>query len=316
MSEIVVLGHNDLDMLGCVLNIEYKLKEYNKKYFCTNYLDLDSKVNETIDFIEKNNCSHLFIVDVSFSDYKQLLDQLYSLDIKIIYIDHHQYGSDFWDSYPDMTVKYEKNKCAALLCNEFFKNAGHNERLDKLTRIIDVYDLWQTDEPEFDVSQDVNNYFWYKIKEENKTLFDMVKILQENDFKLPSDFIEIVDQIKQQYLADINNYEQRGLIQRTKDITLCFIPNWFNQIIVSEMNNGKTFVICINQYGIVRTRINKKSNLTDDQKNNIRLKVTGNVNSGHAEAFTHKYKEKLSFENSINEAQRIIKIINETLMKP
>ena len=36
-TELVVMTHHDLDALGCMLNIEYKMPGIPKKYFHTNY---------------------------------------------------------------------------------------------------------------------------------------------------------------------------------------------------------------------------------------------------------------------------------------
>ena len=43
-DELIVFGHNDLDQIGSMLSIEYKMPNIQKKYFYTNYGDIEKQV--------------------------------------------------------------------------------------------------------------------------------------------------------------------------------------------------------------------------------------------------------------------------------
>lgn len=303
-NELVIFTHTDLDALGCMLGIEFKFPDIQKKYFHTNYGNIVERVQEIEDYMKENGNTHILIADVSFSDNKESLRKLYSLG-KCTHIDHHLYPEDFWDEFPDMKVVYDKTKCATLLCHDYFGNAGKSERLDKLVRIIDVYDLWQINEIEFNIAQDLNNYFW---THDIAVLLD--KIIQ-NEFKLPSDFIEVTSNINANCKNDMIKYQEQKLIQRAGDISLCFIKEWFNQVMIKEMDDGQNMVVGLDPYGIIKVRVNQNAPYSVEQLTEFREKLIGNSNVGHHLAFTYKYKGERSFENLMAEAQRLVQLYTE-----
>jgi len=320
-AELVVFTHNDLDALGSMLNIEYRTKDIQKEYYYTNYSNIPEIVNSIIVAIKQETApivKHMIIVDVSFADNKEQLIKLYTecvkQNVKITYIDHHLYPTDFFDSFPCMNITHDKSKSATLLTHEFLKNQEH-VNLAKLTRLIDVYDIWQMNEPEFNFTQDLNAYFWSKTKTENLSIEDLMNLIIDSNWKLPPDFTTLTVQLKNQQTREINDYKMRNLIKKSGEITLCFIPDNFNPVMIEEMNKGQNFVIGINQYGIVRFRINQKAPYTDEQKNKIRKELTGTETTGHMDAFTYKYSGELTFDNSIKEAQTIVQTIVQTIQE-
>ena len=306
-TELVVMTHNDLDALGCMLNIEYKMPGIPKKYFHTNYADIDQVVAEIERYVLAERNTHILIPDVSFADNKPALARLYNI-AHVTHIDHHLYPEGFWDDFPKMKVVHDMTKSATKLCNEFFKNTGKNERLDKLSFLIDVYDIWQSADPAFDLSQDLNEYFWASTG--YGVLLPLVERIIENDYKLPSDFTDVVKRISNERTAEVQSYESRNLIHRSGDMSICFINNWFNHVMISEMRAGKNIVIGVNSRGIVRVRIREQSPYTAQQKNALRLELTGTETTGHMNAFTYKINMK-SFEDLIAETQRIASAINK-----
>lgn len=303
-EELIVFTHNDLDALGCMLNIEYKFPGVKKKYFHTNYSNIPTIVDDIEKHIKANGNTHILIPDVSFSDNKEHMERLYTLG-KCIHIDHHLYPDGFWDGFPDMKVVWDKTKCATLLCNEYFGNKGKCEALDKISYLIDIYDLWQVDSPHFAFSQDLNEYCWHH------DLATVCQKIVDNDYKLPHDFFNIVNGIKNEYTKAVADFERRGLIQRSGDITFAFVNEWFNQIMIPEMNAGKNVVVGVTNYGIIRVRINQKSDFTKEQLDQLRIILTGTADVGHNHAFTYKISGKLKFEDLIAEAQKITKAIEE-----
>lgn len=306
-DELIVLLHNDLDAAGCQLNIEYKMPNIRKKYFYTNYGDLKQKVQEIEDYIKQHGNTHCLMADVSWSTHPNELHIMCSIFEKITLIDHHLYPDGFFDNYPKLKVHWDKSKCATLLCYEYFKN--DNQNLLKLSKLIDVYDIWQDKHPAFEISQDLNRFFWEIGMQ--KFAFDCIN----SEYSLPYYYKTVVDNITERYTEAINKYENRRLIHRTEKITLVFVDEWFNEILVQEMKAGRDFVINATSFGIIKVRINQTSNINSDMKNKLRLELTGVEDIGHENAFTYKMKKSVSFENIMTEMKSIIQNINNICYK-
>lgn len=303
-TELIVFTHNDLDALGCMLNIEYRMPSIPKKYFHTNYVNITQIVDNIEEYIKGRTDIHILIPDVSFSTAKDQLRRLYNLG-KCTIIDHHLYPDGFWDEFPNMKVHHSTQKSATLLCNEYFGNTGKNVNLDKLTTIIDIYDLWQVKSPHFDLAQDLNEYFW-----QHDIAYLCNEIIQ-NEYKLPKNFLSVVDTIHANYNAALEKFEKRNLIHRSGEITICFVDEWFNQILIKEMKEGKNFVIGANSYGIIKIRISESAPYSDDVKNKMRIQLAGTADIGHMNAFTYKMKSSVSFDNLMKEIQKVVKVIEE-----
>lgn len=304
-GEILVFGHNDLDMIGCMINIEYRFPDVPKKYFHTNYANIPELVAEILAYQKENGNQHLLIPDVSFSDNKEHLTTLYNAFEHVTHIDHHLYPDGFWDDYPNMKVVWDKSKSATLLCNEYFGNTGKNPNLDKLSYIIDVYDLWQKDDPAFQVSQDLNQYFW------THGTTDLAGVIINNSYKLPDDYVSEVKKSHEDFAKALEDYESRNLIHRVGNVTVAFVQEWFNQILVKEMDNGQDIVIGANQYGIMRVRINQDSAFEDWQLDKLRLELTGTKDIGHMHAFTYKVAGSVDFEKIMAEVKNILSKIGD-----
>lgn len=306
-EELIVLLHNDIDAAGSQLSIEYKMPNVRKKYFYTNYGDLPKKVQEIEDYIKQNGNTHCLMADVSWSTHPEQLHIMCNLFEKITLIDHHLYPDGFFDNYPKLKVHWDKSKCATLLCYEYFNN--QNENLHKLSKLIDVYDIWQDSHPAFDISQDLNRFFW------EVGMQKFVNDCISSGYTLPYYYTNVVSDITKRYTEAIEKYENRKLIHRTEKITLAFVDDWFNEILVQEMKKGKDFVINATSFGIMKIRINNKANITSEMKDNLRLILTGTKDIGHQNAFTYKMKNSVSFENVMNEMKYIIQNINDICYK-
>jgi len=308
-NDLIVFTHNDLDALGCMLNIESFLPDINKVYYHTNYADIGEVVKDIITYIIANDSKHIIIADVSFSDNKPHLIALRDTGINITYIDHHLYPADFWDDFPNMTICHNTKKCAALLCNEFFKISGKNPTLDRLTHIIDVYDIWQTKAPEFNISQDINRYFWYCAREIDMPLKDIMKSFIASGWKLPPDYKKVIIELNKTVENKIKDYHKRGCVAKIGDITLCLVQDTFNEIVIQEMNAGQNCVVGLNPFGIVRIRFNENAKIADNVKNALRLKLAGTENIGHMNAFTYKMPGVINFDKIVDYAEFVINTI-------
>lgn len=303
MKELIVFTHNDLDALGCMLNLEFKFPDVPKKYYFTNYSNIVELTDEILAYQKVQGNTHIVMPDVSFADNKESIRRIYEAFDHVTHIDHHLYPDGFWDEFPNMKVVYDKSKCATAICNEYLGNKGQNSNLDKLTFIIDIYDMWRVESPHFNIAQDLNEYFW------KFGTTDLCDTIIQNDYKLPGNYVEGVNQIHEEFNAALADYEQRGMIMRSGQITLAFVKEWFNQILIKEMNAGKNFVIGINSWGLFKIRIKQDAPYTDEQLNKLRLQLTGTETTGHMHAFTYKIDGK-GLDAIMAEAQKVTECIN------
>lgn len=304
MKKIVVFTHNDLDMAGCVFNIESKFPDVHKEYFFTNYTDIPQKTQEVLGYVSENEVYHLLIADVSFSDNKESLRDLYRA-VPTVHVDHHMYPSDFWDEFPEMKVVWDVSKSASLLLNEALGNKGKHERLDKLTEIIDVYDTWKEEHPAFDFSQDLNDYFW-RVGQEK-----FLKEVMQRDFRLPEDFQEVVAGIHEETGRTIEDLESSGRVVRSGKASVVFTDydsgKRFNRVMLREMRAGQEFVVGVSDFGIVKVRISKAGRYSPESLKAIRRDLTGKENYGHLHAFTYKVHENP--DTVLKEVSRVIQSI-------
>lgn len=301
-DELIVFSHNDCDMAGSVINIEYKMPNVKKKYFYTNYADINKKVQEIEDYVKQHNNTHCLMTDISWSTNPDDLHRMCALFDKITLIDHHLYPDGFFENYPKLKVNHDKSKSATLLTYHYFNN--DNQNLKELSELIDVYDLWQVKHPLFDKSQELNDFFWEVGKE--KFINDCIS----SGYTLPYYYDNVVQQINTKANEEIAKYENRKLIHRSDKMTIAFVDNWFNRILVQEMKNGKDFVINPTTYGVFKIRISVDAPLTTEMKNDLRLTLCGTKDIGHELAFSYKMKRPVSFENIMAEIKFITNEVN------
>lgn len=305
-NEILVFTHNDLDALGCMLNLHYKLPDKRFKYFHTNYGNLSEITDEVCLYQQQNSIEYLFIMDVSFADRKQCLDQLDQLDCTTIFIDHHLYPDGFFDGYK-MKIYHDKDHAATSLAYKVFKNA--NENLERISYLIETYDIWKRERPEFHLAHIINEYFWLEANQMD--LEHLMYKFIDNDYKLPKDFKQVTETLLHEVEEHKANLAKRNLIFKTERIAIYFSSKYHGFILMDEFESGKDVCLIINDYGIIRIRINDECKLSYEQKNKIRLLTTGNTNIGHENAFT--YKSAAGFDNIMGEIQKTANIIQKEL---
>lgn len=311
MKKIAILNHNDLDALGCVLNINNKFPNVKKKYFYTNYIDLEEKVNDVIKYCHFNKPDLLLITDISFSNNKKELKKLSELKkyCPIIFIDHHVYSKDFFDDI-DILKYHDINKSSTKIIENIFNI--NNKNLKKLTTLIDIYDTWKMKSPLFKISMGLDAYFRNNTKD--KTIDQFANILEKNNYIL-KDFKNFYINHLKNTKEKIEDYKSRKLITKiTPKFTVAFTDDSFNEILYDEFMNGTEFVLIVNSYGILRYRFNAFGNLSDKQKKEIKLKLIGNLNIGHLNAFSDKLKES-NFDKIMKKVEDVYKIVIPYLIK-
>jgi len=313
-NNLAVFTHNDLDCLGCLINIENALPNTEKTVFHTNYANIDEQVECICTFLDTEKPKEMIICDVSFSDNKSALVKLTGCaklnNTSITFIDHHLYPDGFFNEFKEFTLVYSKSVSASTLCNAFFKKQNtKNHNITKLTYLIDVYDIWRDELDVFESAQKLNNYFWYKIKKDNLSVSELLNLFKSKNWSIPSDFVETLNKVKSYNTAKIKELNDRRLIKRAGNKSLCFVDECFNEIMIEEMQNGKDVVVGITSFGIVRVRFKKTANYTEKQKNTLRLKLTGTETIGHMNAFTYKMPYPVNFNSVMQHAQFVVESI-------
>lgn len=304
-DELIVFSHQDLDMSISVINIEYRMPGIKKKYFYTNYGDIDKQVQDIEDYVKQHGNKYCLMTDISWSTNPEALHKMCSIFDKITLIDHHLYPDGFFEDYPKLKVYWDKSKSASLLTYEYFKNdEPSNPDLKYITELADVYDLWQIRSPLFHKAQDLNTFFYEVGKE--KFINDVIA----SGFKLPYYYDNVVNDITRRYREAVAKFENRKLIHRSGKITVAFVDEWFNQIIIQEMQDGKDFVINATSFGIFKIRISAEANISSEQKDLLRIAMCGTKDIGHANAYSYKMTDPVSFENIMKQIKFIVSEIN------
>ncbi len=308
-DELIVFGHNDLDQLGCMLNIEYAMPHIKKVYFHTNYVDIKEKTEAVIEYAQRYGNTHILITDISFSNCKPQLKELVA-QAKCTLIDHHLYPDMFFDEFSntDLKVIHDTTKSATVLCNEYLKNRGKNQSLDIFSDTTNAFDLHLKSDYYFSDGQDLNEYFW---KYDIKYLFDLIV---DNNYNLPNDFKRSMDIHKENSKAHIESLYKKNLIYNNGTISIGFIDTFFNEFINDEMKKGVGIVLAVNSWGIVRIRINSDFKLSDNAKDEIRLATCGTKDIGHMNAFTYKVHH-VDFSKIMSSIEETVKSITDIIKK-
>jgi len=229
--------------------------------------------------------------------------------VNIVFIDHHLYPDDFFNEFTGkMKIYHDINKCATSLAYDVLNI--DKESLKKISYLIETYDIWKNDRDEFSLANTLNNYFWYKV--ESMSIEYLMHQFIDNDWKLPKDFISSTNTLQTLYKEYIDNLTKRNLIFKTSLISIIFGDKYHNLFLIDEFKTGKAVCLVVNDYGIIRIRINDKCKLSNEQKQRIRLESTGNEFIGHMNAFTTKVQDH-TFINIMKEVERIVKVIEREL---
>lgn len=307
-KNIVHFTHHDLDALGCMLHLDIATPNSKKTHFHTNYLNMQEKVSDVYDYCYLNKPDLLIISDISFSTNKNELYKLQEiLDIcPIIFIDHHEYEENFFD---DIRIPYfhDITKSATKITQEVFKTKGKNKNLDALSDIINSFDIWLQNESNFKVSMALNDYFW--TVNEKLSLENMMFRFKENDYK-PPNFKTFFEKYNADFKQKYESFKKRKLITSDGFFAVCFVDEYFNEILYEEFTKGVEFVFIANSYGITRFRFNSFGKLTRPQKEEIKLKLIGTLNIGHLNAFSDKIQNS-NFDKIMNKVKEVHNILEQ-----
>jgi oligoribonuclease NrnB/cAMP/cGMP phosphodiesterase (DHH superfamily) len=303
-NEIVLLNHNDSDAMGCLMAIYEAFPNIKITMFETNYVNILEVTDRMLQYIQRNNIEVLFVTDVSFSGDKELLIELSTYCPKFLWIDHHQYSEGFFDGL-DFEYIYNKDKSASLLTYEYFKlqdkiKGPREQRLNTIIKLINAYDIWLKDTPEFLPGFDLNNYsMQYSVESFAQRIYN-------EDYKLPKNYTTWTENYKLNYKAHMTKLEKKNLLFRSGNITVAFSDDYIPEIVYNE-HKEKLVVMVVNSYGLIRFRLNK-DNFPDEIKKRIKSQIT---DVGHLNAFTIKIDK--GYDNIMKEIQKYTEIITKEL---
>jgi len=308
---IVHLTHADMDALGAMLNLHYITPNIEKITFHTNYKDLTEKVHDVIDFIRKHSIQMLVISDVAFTSNKTDLLEIQKvvqdeLGIKILYFDHHVYEPGFFD---DITFKYihDIKDSATMIMNKAFK--VQDEHLNKLSALINIYDVWIERSEMFPIAMELNDWFMdeARTKSFDQIFFEIV----QNGYRLPKSFPAYVKNKQTEFKTTLKSLKDRGLFVSDGFTSMIFTDKFINQSLYQTFNVGKNKIaLIINSYGIIRIRFSTIDCLENSEKEKIKLAIMGKLDIGHLNAFSIKV-ENSNFEKIMKKVQELTEIINE-----
>ena len=269
--KILSISHYDLDGFGCQLCINEKFKKHDITYSNCGY----SSIEKTLDKFEFNNFDVVFITDLNFNQQQQtkLYEKAKDYQGKLIYIDHHQYleGTEYLDKLADLGNKViiDTTKSATLKTYEVLKL--DNPNLKKLCELIDIYDMWRTENPKFKGANLFNTWFWENV---NEFMFKMKQ--------LDYDISKLKEEIKQQKNKVDNYYKENfnKIIFYKDPIYISFEYKYIGHI--EEKFPGTKFAIILN---IPDNRISIRDHLgIKDKMIEIAEKYNGTC-GGHVEAY-------------------------------
>jgi len=291
-----------------MLNIEYALPNNSKEYFHTNYKNIEEITYNVIDSLQKHLPGLLIISDISFSDNRKELLKLINTskrtNTKILFLDHHVYSDGFFNDL-DINYVHDINRSATKITNDYFKNS--NKNLDKLTNLIDIFDIWKINEDDINEAVLLNEFFWKYVNKHS--IYDLMILIKNNDYKLPDNYEIIKSEIERESLKYIESLENKNLIHRDGFTTISFMDEYITEFSIKEFNKNTEVILIVHSYGVIRVRFNTISNLTDEFKLEVK-KELNSENKGHLNAFPIEVKNS-SFTNIMNEVKRIIDIINK-----
>jgi oligoribonuclease NrnB/cAMP/cGMP phosphodiesterase (DHH superfamily) len=265
--KILSISHYDLDGFGCQLCIYEKFKKHNIDYDNCGY----GKIEKTLEKYDFNNYDLVFITDLNFNKNQQklLYNKLQNYNGKCIYIDHHQYETTEWLEKSNLKLIIDTSKSATLKTFEILKL--ENKNLKKLCEIIDIYDMWRTDNPKFKLANYFNSWFW----ENNQKFRPLMKNINYDISQIKNELKKVKQNVEKFFKENINKK-----IFYNKNVLISFDYGYSNHIY--EFFPDTKFAVFVN---LNQNRISIKDNLSLKEKvKKIAEKYNGEC-GGHIEAY-------------------------------
>ena len=310
----VVLTHNDGDALGCISVLEETIKP--KKYFYTNYADLEPQLQNLINYVKENKVKNVLIADVSLSGNRETLITLvrtlkkispqYSLKI----FDHHLYPENYWNGV-QAEVHYNSDKSACRILFDYFSKQYNLYNLISIIDILNTFDTWDKENPKFLDALIFNEFFLGFRGHNYARIMDFFYLLRANGYQYTFVMGDFKRQLIEEYQVYREDAQNRGILQHSKTGTpITVITSWeyFNLFVYYEHKNGQDVVVGIKN-GVFRVRV-RGGSFTDPALEKIRKELCGTSDIGHNLAFTYRIPNFTNSEDVVQEIKRLTKVFN------
>lgn len=150
-----------LDGAGCVINVMNAIpKSCDYIWKASGY----GKVDKIMDELGKSGFDVFFVTDLNFNEEQfRRLGSFKKKNNKIIYIDHHAYPKyDVEELGQELGITVVWDRRFSGTHNTFNYLDGFNKlpKLKELTTLVDTYDLWKKEDPDFEKAHAFNDLFW------------------------------------------------------------------------------------------------------------------------------------------------------------
>lgn len=310
----VCLTHNDLDAAGCVLILNKTIKPI--KYFYTNYYDMHCIFDDLINYIKETKITNVIICDVALSQFRESLinlqRELYNLshNYKLQIFDHHLYPDNFFVGVTAET-DIDGSRCGSKIVYDYYAKRYNLYQLKDIIDTINAYDIWLTDNPNFNRGLALNEFFFLYKNGNNNRIYNFANELELNEFSATKLMGSYPSELKKDFEILKEELKQNKKYIRSQSgvkTTLILTWDYFSLFTYHEMQAKQEVVIGI-KYGIFRIRV-APNVFTDAQLAEIRQELCGDSNFGHKLAFTYRAKETKKPSDIINELIKITNILN------
>ena len=260
-SRIIHISHNDLDGIGSQFMISRAF--YNVHWFNCDYKDIEYTISQALKQIKMETLAGapptLFLItdiNLTLETAIHLDKQVNSLPSppKLLLIDHHATGKDCAEKFD--WYQLDTSCCATRLVYQWLKPLLSEELqhyLDRLSALVNVTDLWQTQDPRFnkanliadlmfadtnmtsDMHEHNRNYYFHLIEQCFKRIEEGKSVMQiEQDLY----------QIRLDFLLDA------GLDKTLVNDENIGLEGKYNHLILDYISKNKLPQIQIEQYKV------------------------------------------------------------------
>ena len=310
---VLSLSHIDLDGISCQIvlhNYFPNVTRMNIGY---------GKIDEYLDILDEScnttNFTKVFITDLSFS-YIQL-EKLSKIcrkypKISFYFIDHHPFEEEYKhlilsNFHIIITNKASATKLTNLYIKKNFEVTEYTE-LDRYVDLVNVYDMWLDNAPDFNLGLVYNDLFWQYGIDHFWCRFSEMFRLNSRDKEKYKEIITRKNKI-------LNKLETSGRILKIgdNDLFMIFIDDYQSHITL-DFPGYKIYVI-ITSRGSISVRLRDIED-KETVKNLIISKISDlpNISScgGHISAFGVKLIENEP-EKLIDFAKEMLRITDEVI---
>lgn len=198
MKKHVLVTHNDIDGAGAATLFKYVCEEYGLNYEI-HTVGVDEVDKVLYDILNLGNIASLYIIDISPKDSGviNILATMYD-DYNIQLLDHHETAALRFKEYGDWAEF--NDECGTMQFFYYLSGKYDVSKYDKFTKLVDVYDRYQTEDNLFAEARRLNILFTLLGIEDFVNRMIDGRPYSELLDKQESDTIDLIEKENQQYM--------------------------------------------------------------------------------------------------------------------